>query len=177
MLNVVQKQASIGFNRLHFGKKYSNEWFWTQFNEQMRFILLVTGELLSIYTWGGGGAERQTDRQIDSQPDRDTKTQKTLFTRVIDKHVFFLICFLHPALAQTKDYSRSNYTCAHFLSCDTPVHTCNKWSLDVKHYMRQAGIVAHTWGFERERDRQTDRQRDRGREQGNKKTKRNNQEQ
>ena len=36
--------------------------------------------------------------------------------------------FLHPALAQTRDYSRSNYTCKHFLIYDTPVHTWNKWS-------------------------------------------------
>ena len=36
--------------------------------------------------------------------------------------------FLHPALAQTRDYSRSNHTCTHFLIYDTPVHTWNKWS-------------------------------------------------
>ena len=31
----------------------------------------------------------------------------SLFTRVIGKHAF---AFLHPALAQTRDYSRSDYT-------------------------------------------------------------------
>ena len=36
----------------------------------------------------------------------------SLFTRVMDKHVCF--CYV----ARTRDYSRSNYTCAHFLSYD-----------------------------------------------------------
>ena len=31
-----------------------------------------------------------------------------------------MYAFLHPALAQTRDYTRSIYTCIHFLSYDTP---------------------------------------------------------
>ena len=52
-----------------------------------------------------------------------------------------MYAFLHPALAQTRDNSRSNYTCTHFLIYDTPVHTWRE--------------------RERERERQTDRQTDR----------------
>ena len=46
-----------------------------------------------------------------------------ILTRVIEKLVCF---FLHPTLAQTRDYSRSSYTSTHFLSYDTPVHTWKK---------------------------------------------------
>ena len=77
----------------------------------------------------------------------------SLFTRVVDKRVPFLFLFSlkkkkrkkkrkkrsKPALAQTRDYSRSSYTCTHFLSCRTPVHTWNKRSLDIKHDTRQRG--------------------------------------
>ena len=31
-----------------------------------------------------------------------------------------MYAFLHPALAQTSDCFRSNYTCTHFLIYDTP---------------------------------------------------------
>ena len=62
--------------------------------------------LLSVLGGGGGG-------------ERDN----SLFTRVIDKLVVF---FLHPALAQTRDYSRSNYTYMHLVIYDTPVPTWNK---------------------------------------------------
>ena len=48
--------------------------------------------------------------------------------------------FVQPALAQTRDYSKSNNRCTHLLSNDTPVHTWNKRSLDVEHDMRQAGM-------------------------------------
>ena len=69
----------------------------------------------------GEGRGRQTDRQTG---------YISLFTRVIHKHVcvylFFGLLFLHQALAQIRDYTRSNYTCTHFLSYDTPVHTWNK---------------------------------------------------
>ena len=51
-----------------------------------------------------------------------------------------MYAFYHPALAQARDYSRSNYTCTQFLRYDTPVHTSNKWSLDIKHDMRQRGM-------------------------------------
>ena len=64
---------------------------------------------------------------------------------VIDKHVCF---FLHPALAQTMDYTRFNYTCTHFLIYDTAVHTWNKWSSVVKHDVSQAGMKVDTWGYE-----------------------------
>ena len=37
-----------------------------------------------------------------------------------------MYAFLHPALAQTRDYSRSSYTGTTFLSYDTPVRTWNK---------------------------------------------------
>ena len=63
--------------------------------------------------------------------------------------------FLHPALAQTRDYSRSNYTCTRFLSYATPVHTWNKWSLVIKHDMRQVGIIiggsCHKYNFCRDK--------------------------
>ena len=44
-----------------------------------------------------------------------------------------MYAFLHPALTQTGDYSRSNYTCTpctYFVIYHTP---WNKGSLDVKH--------------------------------------------
>ena len=44
-----------------------------------------------------------------------------VFTMVIDKHACFF--FLHPALAQTRDYSRSVYTCTHVLNYGTSIHT------------------------------------------------------
>ena len=56
--------------------------------------------------------------------------------------------FLHSALAQTKDYSSSDYSCTHFRSYDTPVRTRNKWGLDTKHDLKQAGMGVDTWGFE-----------------------------
>ena len=56
--------------------------------------------------------------------------------------------FLHTALAQTRDYSTSNYTCTHFLIYDTPVRTWNKCRSDVKHDMRQAGMKVDKWGYE-----------------------------
>ena len=56
--------------------------------------------------------------------------------------------FLHSALAQTKDYSSSNYSCTQFRSYDTPVRTRNKWGLDTKHDLKQAGMGVDTWGFE-----------------------------
>ena len=59
-----------------------------------------------------------------------------------------MYAFLHPALAQTRDFSRSNYTCTYFLIYDTSVHTWNKPSSDVKHAMRQAGMMVDTWGYE-----------------------------
>ena len=52
--------------------------------------------------------------------------------------------FLQPALAQTRGYTWSNYT--HFLSYDTPVHPWNKWSLDIKHDVRQTGMGVDIWG-------------------------------
>jgi len=57
-----------------------------------------------------------------------------------------MYAFLRPALTQTRDYSRSNYTCTHFLSYDTLVHIWNKLSLDIKHDMRQAGMGVDNWG-------------------------------
>ena len=59
-----------------------------------------------------------------------------------------MIFLLHPALAQTRDYSRSNYTCTHILSYDTPVHTGNKLQLDIKHDMRQMRKERNILGFE-----------------------------
>ena len=64
---------------------------------------------------GGGGRERGGERE---------RREKSLFKRVIDKHV----CFFTSVLAQTRDHPRSNYTCTHFLIYDTPVHTQNKRS-------------------------------------------------
>ena len=96
------------------------------------------------------GTETERHRQIDRQTvwDRDRQTDRqtesSLFTRVINKRY----AFLHPALAQTRGYSKSNYTCTHFLSYDTPVHTWNKWSADVKHDMGQAGMGVDRWGFQ-----------------------------
>ena len=41
--------------------------------------------------------------------------ENSLFTRVIDKSMFFVVVglfyFLHPASAETKDYCISNYFC------------------------------------------------------------------
>ena len=94
------------------------------------------------------GTETERHRQIDRQTvwDRDRQTDRqtesSLFTRVINKRYVFL----HPALAQTRGYSKSNYTCTHFLSYDTPVHPWNKWSLDIKHDMRQVGMRLDVWG-------------------------------
>ena len=74
-----------------------------------------------------------------------------------------MYAFLHPALTQTRDYSRSNYIyCTHFLIHDTPVHTWNKWSLDVKH--ERETDRQRERERERERERQTDRQTDSDRE-------------
>ena len=53
--------------------------------------------------------ERERERERDRDRDREDKNS------------------LHPVLAQTRDYSISNYTCTHFLSgYDKPVHTWNK---------------------------------------------------
>ena len=92
---------------------------------------------------------------------------------------------------QTRNCSRSNYICTHFLIYDTLVHTWNKWSSDFKHDTRQAGMKVHTYtcGYEiisskhlvgqcvinrrhnktvqarrRERERHTERERERERE-------------
>ena len=51
-----------------------------------------------------------------------------------------MCAFLHPSLAQTGDYSRSNSTCTRFLRYGTPIHTWNKRSLDVKLNMKQVGM-------------------------------------
>jgi len=52
-------------------------------------------------------------------------------------------------MAQTRDYTRSNYTWTNLLSYDTPVHVWNWWSLDVKHDMRQresrGGYIYGLW--------------------------------
>ena len=58
------------------------------------------------------------------------------------------MAFLHPALAQTRNYSRSNYTCTHFLIYDTAVHTWNKLNSVVKHNVSQAGMKVDTWDYE-----------------------------
>jgi len=42
-----------------------------------------------------------------------------------------MYAFFHPALAQTRDHSRPNYTGTHSLSYDTLVQTWNKW-----HYIK-----------------------------------------
>ena len=44
----------------------------------------------------------------------------SLFTRAMGRHACF--CYI----ARTRDYSRPNYTCAHFLSYAMLVHTWNK---------------------------------------------------
>ena len=49
--------------------------------------------------------ERQADRSQREREIGDTR-DNSLSTMVTDKHV----CFLYPALAQTRDYSRSRYT-------------------------------------------------------------------
>ena len=67
-----------------------------------------------------------------------------LYMRVIDQHV--CCCFLHPAHAQSMDSFRSNYTCIHFLSCDTPVHRWNKQSLDIKRDMKER--IGWTWNHQ-----------------------------
>ena len=72
-----------------------------------------------------------------------------------------MYAFLHTALIQTRDYCRSNYTCTYFLSYDMPVHTWNKWSLDIKHETsgnggRYTGLREREGGRERERDRESE---------------------
>ena len=54
-----------------------------------------------------GGGERQRERERERE--------RSLFMRGLDKQACF---FSLPALVQRRDYSRSNYTCTHFLSCE-----------------------------------------------------------
>ena len=56
--------------------------------------------------------------------------------------------FVYPALAQTRDFSRSNYTGKNILSYDTPLHTWRKSNLDIKHDMREKGMGVDIRGFE-----------------------------
>ena len=100
--------------------------------------------LLFCFVFKENENERETETETDRETDREKIFIFILFTRVI----ISICAFLHPALAQTRDYSRSNSTCTRVLRYGAPVHTWNKRSLDVKLNMKQAGTGVDRWGFE-----------------------------